>query len=188
MPKLARQLECGVMTIYGYVSSKEELITAAAQRGLADLQLPVPLPHSAEDILIVWGRALRGTLLEHPSLPAIFLSQVVMGPGIMKGIEALLTALARAGVPAASGIHAIYAVLIHTTGFVAWELPRVRRQPPKAYATQWLQTIATLPAEQYPQTHRVVDDLPQVAGDKQFEIGLTALAYGLVNGRDGQQI
>ena len=61
MPKLARELECGVMTIYGYVSSKEELITAAAQRGLADLHLPVPLPHSAEDILIVWGRALRGT-------------------------------------------------------------------------------------------------------------------------------
>ena len=71
---------------------------------------------------------------------------------------------------------------------MAWELPRVRRQPPKVYATQWLQTIATLPAEQYRQTHHVVNDLPQVAGDKQFEIGLTALADGLANGRDARQI
>jgi TetR/AcrR family transcriptional regulator, tetracycline repressor protein len=188
MPKLARQLNCGVMTIYGYISSKEELITAAAQRGLADLHLPAPLPHSAEDILIAWGRALRGTLLEHPSLPTIFLSQVVMGPGILKGIEALLTALAGAGLPARSGIHAIYAVLVHTTGFVAWELPRVRQQPPEAYATQWLQTIAALPAEQYPQTHHVVNDLPQIASDKQFDIGLTALADGLITGRDPGQI
>jgi AcrR family transcriptional regulator len=184
MPKLARQLDCGVMTLYGYVSSKEELITAVTQRGLADLHLPTPLPHDAGDILIVWGRALRETLLQHPSLAAIFLSQVVMGPGILKGIEALLTALAGAGVPATSGIHAIYAVLIHTTGFVAWELPRVRQQSPQAYATQWLQMIATLPAEQYPNTHRVVNDLPQVASDKQFRIGLTVLADGLVTGRD----
>jgi len=107
-----------------------------------------------------------------------------MEPDILKGIEALLTALAGTGLPATSGIHAIYAVLIHTTGFVAWELPRVRQQPPQAYATQWLQTIATPPAEQYPHTHHVVNDLSQVTGDKQFHIGLTALADGLIGGRD----
>ncbi|HTD79067.1 MAG TPA: helix-turn-helix domain-containing protein, partial [Chloroflexota bacterium] len=34
MPTLARRLECGVMTIYGYVDSKEDLLDAIALRGL----------------------------------------------------------------------------------------------------------------------------------------------------------
>src|SRR5438045_2555536 len=40
---LARRLECGVMTVYGYIDNKEDLLDAIAQRGLADLQLQRPL-------------------------------------------------------------------------------------------------------------------------------------------------
>src|SRR5690349_14651572 len=73
MPMLARRLKCGVMTLYGYVNSKEDLLDAIAQRGLRDLQLPRPLPADAMAILLAWGRALRLNLIEHPSLPMIFL-------------------------------------------------------------------------------------------------------------------
>src|SRR2546429_134780 len=34
-------------------------------------------------------------------------------------------------------LQAIYAVLIYTTGFVAWELPRTVRHPQFVYATSW---------------------------------------------------
>src|SRR5579863_4395496 len=90
MPNLARRLECGVMTIYGYVASKEDLLDAIAQRGLRDLRLPRPLPRTAQGILVAWGNALRSNLLEHPSLPVIFLSRAVIGPGIFRGLESLL--------------------------------------------------------------------------------------------------
>lgn len=179
MQNLARRLECGVMTIYGYVDGKEELLDAIALRGLRDLRLPRPLPSEIEAILVSWGRALRQTLVEHPSLPVIFLSRAVIGRGIFLGVEALLGPLGQSGIPAGAGVHAIYAVLTYTTGFVAWEIPRTRLQPQAAYAAKWRQEFAGLPPADFPLAGGVLDELGQVAGEKQFELGLAALAAGL---------
>ena len=181
MPTLAHQLECGVMTIYGYIDDKDDLLDAIAVRGLADLRLPRPLPNRPAAVLVAWGRALRVTLIDHPSLALIFLARSVIGPGIFHGIEALLGALGRAGMPAAAGVHAIYAVLIYTTGFVAWELPRTRRQPEAAYAAEWRRQFAGMRREDLPITASVVDELPRVAGTEQFELGLAALSVGLAS-------
>src|SRR5579859_985451 len=111
MPNLAQRLECGVMTIYGYVDNKEDLLDAIALRGLADLRLPRPLPPSGDGVLLAWGRALRQTLLAHPSMALIFLSRAVIGRGIFSGIESLVGALGRAGLPTPAALHAVYAVL-----------------------------------------------------------------------------
>jgi AcrR family transcriptional regulator len=67
MPTLARRLDCGVMTLYGYVESKRDLLEAIVQRGLQDLQVPRPLPLDATGVLSTWGRTLRLTLLRHPA-------------------------------------------------------------------------------------------------------------------------
>ena len=179
MPTLARRLGCGVMTIYGYIANKEDLLDAIAQRGIADLRLPRPLPTEAAEVLAEWGRAMRVTLIAHPSLPVIFLSQSVIGPGIFRGLEALLETLARCGMPPAEGVHAVYAVLTYTTGFVAWELPRTRLQPESRYAADWRREFASLSPHDFPVTGGVLQELPRVAGEEQFELGLTALARGL---------
>jgi AcrR family transcriptional regulator len=181
MPNLARRLRCGVMTIYGYIRSKEDLLDAIAQRGIRDLRLARPLPTDLEGLLLAWGRGLRLTLLEHPSLPVIFLTQAVVGPGIFRGVEALLGRLANGGMPPDAAVHAIYAVLTYTTGFVAWEIPRTRRQPQAAYAASWRREFAGLAPTDFPLTGRVLDELGQVAGDDQFELGLDALAGGLAS-------
>jgi TetR/AcrR family tetracycline transcriptional repressor len=179
MPALARRLECGVMTIYGYVDSKDDLLDAIAQRGLRDLRLPRPLPADPEAILVSWGRALRLNLIEHPSLAVIFLSRAVIGPGIFRGIEALLTPLDRAGIAPEIGVHAIYAVLTYALGFVAWEIPRTHRQSQAAYASSWRREFAGLPPADFPVVGGVLEELPRVAGEEQFELGLAALAAGL---------
>ena len=182
MQTLARRLDCGVMTLYRYIASKEDLLDAIAQRGLRDLRLPRPLPGEAEAILVSWGRALRLTLIAHPSLPVIFLARAVIGPGIFHGVEALLRALGEGGVAPAAGVHAIYAVLIYTTGFAAWEAPRTRQQPQSAYAANWRRAFAGLPPADFPLAGSVIDELGQVAGEEQFQHGLTALAAGLAVG------
>jgi len=179
MPNLATRLECGVMTIYGYIDSKEDLLDAIAQRGLRDLRLPQPIPNDIEGILIQWGRGLRLLLIEHPSMPVIFLAQAVVGPAIFHGVERLLERLGQAGMPPSAGVHAIYAVLTYTTGFVAWEIPRTRRQPQATYAASWRREFASLPPAEFPIAGGVLDELGQVAGEEQFELGLTALAAGL---------
>ncbi|GAP59756.1 MULTISPECIES: TetR/AcrR family transcriptional regulator [Arthrobacter] len=179
MPMLARRLNCGVMTTYGYVNGKEDLLDAIAQRGLRDLHLPHPLPDDVGAILHAWGRALRLNLIEHPSLPMIFLSRAVIGPGFLHGLEALLGPLARAGMPPAQGVHAVYAVLTYATGFVAWEIPRTHRQQQATYAASWRREVAKLPPAEVPFLAGILDELPEVAGKKQFELGLAALTAGL---------
>jgi TetR/AcrR family tetracycline transcriptional repressor len=182
MTNLAQRLECGVMTIYGYVEDKADLLDAIALRGLADLRLPRPLPPDAAGILLGWGRAMRQTLLEHPSMPLIFLSQPVIGAGTFRGIEGLVGALHRSGMSSPDGLHALYAVLIYSTGFVSWELPRTVRQTEAAYAAAWRREFAGLPPEEFPVTATVLDELPRLAGHEQFEIGLQALVDGLTGG------
>jgi len=186
MPNLARALECGVMTIYSYIDNKEDLLDAVALRGLADLRLPRALPSESAEVMLAWGRALRETLLGHPSLPVIFLSQPVIGPGIFHGIEAMLGPLKRAGMQPNEGLQAIYAVLIYTTGFVAWEFPRTRRQPESIYADTWRREFASLRPEDFPLTGTIRDKLPNVASAEQFELGLTALVAGLAARGDSQ--
>ena len=185
MQTLASRLECGVMTIYGYIDSKEDLLDAIAVRGLVDLQLQRPLPSEPAAVLVAWGRALRAILIAHPSLPVIFLSKALIGTGIFQGIEAMLGALDRAGMQAPAGLRAIYAVLIYTTGFVAWELPRTRQQTQAAYAGKWRQEFAILPPGDFPLVSSVLDELGTLAGDDQFEFGLAALADGLARERRG---
>jgi TetR/AcrR family tetracycline transcriptional repressor len=179
MPNLAQRLDCGVMTIYGYIASKEDLLDAIAQVGLRDLRLPRPLPTDPAGVLVAWGRGLRQTLVAHPSLPMIFLSRAVIGPGILRGVEVLLGFLGRAGMPPDAGIHSIYAVLTYTTGFVAWELPRTHRQSQADYAASWRREVAGLPPADFPLAGGAVEALGTVATEQQFEIGLTALAAGL---------
>jgi hypothetical protein len=104
----------------------------------------------------------------------------VIGPGILRGVEALLGALARADYPAAAGVHAIYAVLIYTVGFVGWEIPRTRNQPEETYAKTWRQVALGLRSMDFPLSTTVLDELSAVAGEEQFELGLAALTAGLV--------
>jgi hypothetical protein len=138
------------------------------------------LPTDATGVLTALGRALRATLLEHPVLPAIFNDQPVVGPGILRGVEALLRALSQAGYPPRPGVHAIYAVLIYTVGFVGWELARTGTVADRSYASTWRQASAGLPLAEFPLAATVVDELPTVAGEVQFEMGLGALSSGLV--------
>jgi hypothetical protein len=86
---------------------------------------------------------------------------------------------------APAGLHAIYTVLIYTTGFVAWEIPRTRRQTQAAYAAKWRHQFAMLPPGDFPFVATVVDELGTVAGEDQFEFGLAALADGLARQRRG---
>lgn len=181
MPALAQRLDCGVMTLYGYVDSKAALLEAIAQRGMQDLRMPRPLPADAAGVLAAWGRALRVTLLQHPALPAIFIDRPVVGPGILGGVEALAGALGRAGYGARPAVRAIYAVLIYTMGFVSWEAPRTRGDSANAYARTWRSIAASMGPERLPIVSTVIDELPKVAGEEQFEIGLAALTKGLVD-------
>lgn len=49
----------------------------------------------------------------------------------------------------------------------------------RPYAASWRQVFATLPPNEFPITGAVLGELGAVAGEEQFEFGLTALTDGL---------
>ena len=181
MPRLARQLDAGVMTLYHYVRSKSELLEAVALRAIAEVRLRDLNAKDAPTILLDWGRGLREVLLAHPGVAGVLAHQAVIGQGIFRGMEALLGPLRRAGVEPERGVRGVYAVLIYTLGFVLWETPRVREQPASAYAIQWRTEFARLPEDQFPHVGIALPHLPTLASEAQFEFGLQALVTGLTS-------
>lgn len=180
MARLARQLDSGVMTLYGYVRSKQELLDAVAIRAIAEVRVRDLGTADGRAILLNWGRALRQVLLAHPGVAGILVQRPVIGTGIFRGLESLLGPLQREGFEADDAARAVYAVLIFTLGFVLWETPRVRRQPESAYAAQWWEGFARLPVDQFPRVAAALPYLGSLASERQWEFGLRALVAGLV--------
>jgi AcrR family transcriptional regulator len=185
MPRLARQVDAGVMTLYHYVGSKSELLEAVALRAIAEVHVRNLHATDASAILLDWGRGLREVLLAHPGVAGVLAHQAVVGHGIFRGMEALLRSLQRVELRAEPALRAVYAVLIYTLGFVLWETPRVHEQPASAYAIQWRAEFARLPEDQFPNVASVLSHLGTLASEAQFEFGLQALVSGLTQGAAG---
>ena len=184
MPRLARQVDAGVMTLYHYVRSKQELQEAVALRAIAEVRLRDLHARDAPAILLDWGRGLREVLLAHPGVAGVLAHQAVIGHGIFQGLENLLGPLQRAGLGVERGVRAVYAVLIYTLGFVLWETPRVHEQPASAYSVQWRAKFARLPENQFPGVASALPYLGTLASEAQFEFGLQALVTGLTEASD----
>ena len=179
MPRLARRLDAGVMTLYGYVRDKQELLDAVAMRAIAEVRVARLDVADRQEILLNWGRGMRAVLLVHPGVAGVLARRAVVGTGIFRGVETLLGPLRRKGFDAEGAARAIYAVLIYTLGFVMWETPRVREQPASAYAAQWREGFARLPEGQFPHVAAALPYLGTLASEEQFELGLQALVVGL---------
>jgi len=179
MPRLARQLDAGVMTLYGYVRSKQELLDAVALRAIAEVRIPELNAGDGRAILLGWGRGMRRMLLSHPGVAGVLARRSVLGAGIFRGLEILLGPLQRHGFATEEAVRAIYAVLIYTLGFDIWEAPRTREQPEGAYAALWREEFARLPVGQFPHVAAALTHLSTVASEAQFEFGLQALVAGI---------
>ncbi|HLZ71141.1 MAG TPA: TetR/AcrR family transcriptional regulator C-terminal domain-containing protein [Dehalococcoidia bacterium] len=179
MPRLARQLDAGVMTLYRYVQSKQELLDAVAMRAIADVRIEAAESRDALGTLAGWGRGMRRVLLAHPGVAEVMARRAVVGPGIFRGVEALLARLQPDGFEGEPALRAVYTVLIYTLGFTIWEVARVHAQPAVVYAAQWREGFARLEPGQFPHVEAVLSELGTLASETQFEFGLRALVRGL---------
>jgi len=181
MPRLARQLDAGTMTLYRYVQSKQELLDALAMRAIAEVRLEGSDPGDAAGTLLGWGRGIRRVLLAHPGVAELMARRAVIGSGIFQGIEELLTRLHAARMPGGVALRGIYAVLIYTLGSTIWERARVRSQSETEYAAQWRRGFAQLEPGRFPHVAGVLNELGTLASEEQFETGLQSLVRGLVD-------
>jgi TetR/AcrR family tetracycline transcriptional repressor len=178
MPRLARHLGTGVMTLYGHVANKADLVDALAERVLADLE-------TVEGRAGAWDRDmaehmchLRQVVLRHPAMGAVLATRGLTTPSVFRNLEASLGLLRAAGFDRRKAVQIYYALLTYTLGFLAWEIPRMHHRPPPAYRQQWQDALGALPVTEYPTLHELADELPDAADESQFEAGLAALLRG----------
>ena len=171
MPKLAKRLSVGTMTLYGYVESKDDLLDKIAERIFQGLRLP-----SQDD----WRKSLLGffsdfrdAALTHPTLAKLLSTGRITIPAVFDILETSFQQMIEDGLPAEEAVRTFYAGLTYTIGFVLWEIPRAHNQPEADYEDQWIGLISQLDPGKFPVlTGGAAAAAPTVASSRQFDWGL----------------
>ncbi|TCP56641.1 TetR family transcriptional regulator [Tamaricihabitans halophyticus] len=183
MPKLAEELDCGVMTVYGYVANKDDLLAKVTSRLVDALPLDISGEPSWDDALRRYCIALRQRMLEFPTLAQLLIKRRLWSPSMADVIEWLLDRMASAGWRPDEALRAYRAAQTYTLGFAVYEAERTQTHPYREHETWWRQTLADLPPEQYPRLNEVAEFLPRGALEEQYHWGLERLIGGIAEQR-----
>jgi TetR/AcrR family tetracycline transcriptional repressor len=173
MPKLARHLGVGVMSLYSHVESKDDLLDALVQRVLEAVAPPTG-GDWRESIRRHFGE-LRAALCDHPGIGAVLTHKNVAVPAVFDILEGNLAVLRAGGLTPDDTVTTYYTLLAFTLGFVSWELPRTHKIDQEEYARRWQVGIDQLDADEYPTLHELASTLPNAAAGRQFDRGLERL-------------
>ncbi|MFE3001702.1 TetR/AcrR family transcriptional regulator [Nocardia sp. NPDC059246] len=119
MRALARDLEVGAMTLYGYIRTKEELLDGVADLALSQLDLSTD--ESApweEQITTIFTKILLG-LEDRPGIRELLVLRSAHGPTINLIREKVIRILRTAGYTPAQSVHALAMLYSFTLGFAA---------------------------------------------------------------------
>jgi AcrR family transcriptional regulator len=171
MRRVADRMGMGVMTLYGYVSSKEEILEGVTTLALARAQ---PAPATAAR----WDEQLRSEISalhslsrRHPNLVTLVLSQSSASPGLFRLRERVLTTLCSAGFGTTTALQALGVLCNYALGFAGAQAGAAPVDLPER--------IRELPAADFPTLTEVADSYGSHLSDDAFEYGLELLLRGL---------
>ncbi|MGK4585467.1 TetR/AcrR family transcriptional regulator [Kitasatospora sp. HPMI-4] len=179
MPRLARRLGCGVMTIYGHVDGRDQLLNLLCSRILGGLELERTAGTGGREALTRFALALRERMLRFPALAHLLAQRKLWSPEVAGLVEWLLAELTADGRTLEEAVAAYRLVLAHTLGSVLYEIPRTGAEQEAEYAAWWRHTLADLPATAYPLLHAAGERLGEAPATGQFRAGIEALLDGL---------
>lgn len=168
--RVADELGMGVMTLYGYVRNKEEilegvtvLLFAEAHRRASDANW--------DEQLRAEVRALHSVGRRHPNLVTLVLAQRSAAPGMFVMRERMLTALLDAGFNEKTALHALGVLCNYALGFAGAQAVAAPIDLPDR--------IRELPVEQFPRLSAFAENYSAHLSDEAFEFGLELLMTGL---------
>ncbi|WP_261574465.1 TetR/AcrR family transcriptional regulator [Frankia gtarii] len=207
MPVLARRLGCGVMSVYRYFDTKDDLLAALADQVMSDLhrQLPPAGDGPWRDELITYFTAYRDLMESFPVYREVvlyaptFVIRAALTPAQLRRLDTGIGLLLRAGLPLADAGEVYNVCFNYTRSFVAFE-HTVRATATTTgvsgvsavSAVSGVGAPATAPvpgrrfsADEYPQLSRLAD-IDGVLGidERGFRLGLELLATGIAGRYD----
>src|SRR5918996_218247 len=175
MRRLARELDVGTMTLYGYFRDKDELLDHALDRGARRYDLSPGegewRPRLRELITTIWR-----SLNEHPSAVQIRSRRPILNPGALRACEAGMTILHEAGFETPEAAAAWRLLFTYAFGYAAFS----SYEPSAELKSEWREQLSALPADRYPITSGGAGELVNwMAGSEPFEQGLEIILDGL---------
>jgi AcrR family transcriptional regulator len=175
MRALAERCGVGVMTLYGYVRTREELLAALADRFFGALELPRQDGRGWRERITAVMRSVRRMFLEHPDLVPIVATQRMDGIGAYRGAELVLGALREAGLTDQDAVGAFNALSAFTVGCAQREVGL--REP----GADSLPAIGALPPADFPHVIGLAGRLMAREPEHDFEVGLDLLIRGIAD-------
>ena len=180
MRSLAAALGTGPMTVYNYVPDKEgleELVVAAV---VAEVRLPDPTDDWQRDAYGIADAMWRGIRAHPAAIPLVLTRRTLSATGFAAA-DALIAALARAGLSDRDRLAAFHGVLGFVVGAAQAELagPFTRGRDAADAAAR----IGSVAAETYPHIEALSVVAMETTAEEDFERGLCMLLDGIATRR-----
>ena len=170
MRRVADELGMGVMTLYGYVRNKDEMIEGVTALAFAELHGQMPADAGWEDRLRSEIDQLYRVSRRHPHLVALILAQTSASPGLFRLRERMLATLLDAGFDELRALQALGILTSYALGFGSLRAGAPIDLPER---------IRELPADGFPRLHDAADRYAAHLSDEAFTHGLDLLLSGL---------
>jgi AcrR family transcriptional regulator len=170
MRRVADELGMGVMTLYGYVRNKEEIVEGVTSLAFAEQPRDLPPDANWQDRLRTEIKQLYDVSRRHPHLVTLILAQTSAPPGLFRLRERLLGTLHAAGFGEPRALHALGVLTSYALGFGGLRAGGAIDLPDR---------IRELPLDDFPHLHTVADGYEQHLSDEAFTYGLELLLRGL---------
>ena len=193
MRRIARELDVGTMSLYWYVSSKEELHRLMLERVQAEALAPEPSGDWRAD-LRGYARAMRATLLAHPWAVDFLGMGPPSGPNDARNAERLMEAIDGLGLDIVTATQALTTFGTYVVGAALREIQEIRWRESVAESTAGLTEgeVAESIAEfgrriresgRYPHLVRIleagIDPDSPLTRDERFEFGVDCMLDGI---------
>jgi AcrR family transcriptional regulator len=185
MRNVAQRLGVGTMTLYSYVSSKEDVLDLMFDEVMRELHVPEPQPGDWREALSQIARRTRDVWLRHPWMTTSLGERSGFGPNSMRHVEQSLAALDGLGVNGVEAFMVLGAVDEYALGHTLREVgmrqslqregvnPEEWREAMEPY---WSDMIAS---GEFPRLQQVADDDWDMLDEQRFEIGLQWMLDGI---------
>jgi AcrR family transcriptional regulator len=171
MRRLGEALGVEAMSLYRYVSGKEDLLDGVHEVVVRRMHL-APASGDWRERLGALARAFREVLLAHPNAVPLFATRPAVAPGSLAHADAALGLLREAGFQPRDELAALHALIGYVVGMImaeaAWPGPGQSRVD-----------YAELPAGEFPNLRRLAPEIEREDAAYEFEVGLEALLDGL---------
>lgn len=175
---VAHELGTGPMTLYTYVDDRDGLDALVVDGILRGVELPAaPGPDWRADVTTV-AEAVWRAVRAHPHAIPLILARRSRSATFLDTAEAILAALARAGLEGPELLAAFRAVTTLATSFAMTELAgplSAAKERPAAV----VERFRSLPADRYPRLIEIAGAAASSTAEDEFRRGLTALLDGL---------